>query len=41
VLGPDAGLALAAELELAAYFLVRTPEGFETRTTAAYDALQP
>lgn len=38
VLGPDEGLALATELELAAYFLVRTRGGFETRTTPAYAA---
>lgn len=40
VLGPDEGLALARRLELAAAFIVRTPDGgFETITTAAFDAL--
>lgn len=41
VLGPDEGLALATELELAAYFLVRTGPGFEVRTTPAFDRLDP
>jgi thiamine biosynthesis lipoprotein len=41
VLGPDEGLALAEQLELAAYFLVRTDAGFEVRTSSAYEAYQP
>lgn len=41
VLGPDEGLALAEQLGLAAYFLVRTDEGFATRSTAAFDAYLP
>ena len=36
VLGPDEGLALADELGLAAYFLVRTDAGFEVRTSQAF-----
>jgi thiamine biosynthesis lipoprotein len=36
VLGPDEGLALAEQLGLAAYFLVRTDSGFETRSTPAF-----
>jgi FAD:protein FMN transferase len=36
VLGPDEGPALAERLGLAAYFLVRTREGFETRSTSAF-----
>ncbi len=38
VLGPDEGLALAEQLGLAAYFLVRTDDGFEARSTAAFAA---
>ncbi len=42
VLGPDEGLALALELELAALFLVRTASGqFEERSTPAFAALRP
>ncbi|WP_219906791.1 FAD:protein FMN transferase [Enhygromyxa salina] len=36
VLGPDEGLALAEQIGLAAYFLVRTDEGFEVRATAPF-----
>ena len=36
VLGPDEGLALADDLGLAAYFLVRTDAGFEVRTSQAF-----
>jgi FAD:protein FMN transferase len=41
VLGPEQGLALAEQLELAAYFLVRTDEGFEARSTPAFAAYLP
>lgn len=36
VLGPAEGLALAERLGLAAYFLVRTDDGYETRETSAF-----
>jgi len=36
VLGPEAGYALAVEEGLAAYFIVRRGEGFESRATAAF-----
>jgi thiamine biosynthesis lipoprotein len=36
VLGPEEGLALAERLDLAAYFLVRTEDGFEVRVSAAF-----
>ena len=39
VLGPDAGLALADRLGLAARLLVRTGDGFVERRSAAFDAL--
>lgn len=39
VLGPDAGLALAEELQLAAYFLVRNPTGIVEITTTEFDRL--
>lgn len=40
VLGPDAGLALAARQDMAALFLVRTADGrFEERSTPAFAAL--
>jgi thiamine biosynthesis lipoprotein len=39
VLGPDAGLALADRLVLAARFLVRDGDGFVERRSAAFDAL--
>ncbi|HLT40054.1 MAG TPA: FAD:protein FMN transferase, partial [Enhygromyxa sp.] len=38
VLGPDQGPALAEQLGLAAYFLVRTEHGFEARATPAFAA---
>ncbi|KIG13232.1 Thiamin biosynthesis lipoprotein ApbE [Enhygromyxa salina] len=41
VLGPEQGLALAEQLGLAAYFLVRTDAGFEVRTSSAYAAYLP
>jgi len=41
VLGPDEGLELATRLELSAYFLVRTPTGFEARSTPAFAKLLP
>ncbi len=41
VLGPDEGLALATREGLAAYFLVRTPDGYETRSTPTFEALTP
>ncbi|MFV8756461.1 FAD:protein FMN transferase [Nannocystaceae bacterium ST9] len=41
VLGPDEGLELAARIDLAAYFLIRRAEGFEVRTTPAFDRLHP
>ena len=37
VLGPDAGFALAAREGLAAYFIIRTANGFVDRQTAAFD----
>lgn len=36
VLGPDEGLAMAEQLDLAAYFMVRTDGGFEVRTSSAF-----
>lgn len=39
VLGPDAGIALAEELRLAAYFLVRSPTGIVETTTTEFDRL--
>jgi FAD:protein FMN transferase len=36
VLGPDEGPALAERLGLAAYFLIRTEQGFEARATPAF-----
>ncbi|MEZ5417063.1 MAG: FAD:protein FMN transferase [Vicinamibacterales bacterium] len=39
VLGPDAGMALARRLDLAAVFLIRTDRGFDERTTPPFDAL--
>lgn len=39
VLGPDAGLALATELNLSAYFLVRNPTGILETTTPEFDQL--
>ena len=39
VLGPDAGLALANRLGLAARLLVRAGDGFAERRSAAFDAL--
>ena len=41
VLGPEAGLALAEERELAAYFLVRTAEGFEIQSSTAFAPYLP
>jgi thiamine biosynthesis lipoprotein len=41
VLGPDEGLELAIDLDLAAYFLVRTDTGFEVRSTPAFDRIDP
>ncbi len=41
VLGPVAGPALADRLGLAARFVVRRDAGFEERTSAAFDRLQP
>ncbi|PRQ03952.1 FAD:protein FMN transferase [Enhygromyxa salina] len=41
VLGPEQGLALAEQLGLAAYFLVRTDQGFEVRTSSAYAVFSP
>jgi thiamine biosynthesis lipoprotein len=38
VLGPEAGYALAEELELAVHLIVRADGGFETRSTPAFDA---
>jgi len=35
VLGPEAGLALAEQRQLAAFFLIRRPNGFEERYTPA------
>lgn len=41
VLGPDEGLRLAREQGLAAFFLVREPDGsFSSRATAEFDALR-
>jgi thiamine biosynthesis lipoprotein len=37
VLGPDAGFALATREGLAAYFIIRTANGFVDRQTAAFD----
>jgi len=39
VLGPDAGLALAAKNGIAAYFLLRTGTGIEERSTGEFAAL--
>jgi thiamine biosynthesis lipoprotein len=39
VLGPDAGLTLATELNLPAYFLVRNPTGILETTTPEFDQL--
>lgn len=36
VLGPDAGFALAESEALAAFFIVRTSDGFEVRTTPSF-----
>lgn len=41
VLGPKEGLALATREGLAAYFLIRTAEGFEAQSTPAYQELNP
>ncbi|MFN2375343.1 MAG: FAD:protein FMN transferase [Candidatus Binatia bacterium] len=41
VLGPREGLALATQLDLAAYFLVRDGDGFEELATARFDAFRP
>lgn len=41
VLGPDEGLAIATREGLAAYFLVRHGDGFDTRSTPAFEALIP
>jgi thiamine biosynthesis lipoprotein len=38
VLGPEAGLALAESLQVAALFIVRTPEGYSDRQTDAFRA---
>ena len=38
VLGPDAGMALANELNIAAYFAVSTSTGFEFRSSMAFSA---
>jgi thiamine biosynthesis lipoprotein len=38
VLGPDEGLALAEQLDLAVYFLVHTDAGFEVRTSSGFSA---
>jgi thiamine biosynthesis lipoprotein len=40
VLGPDDGHALAEKLRIAAYFLVRTEDGLEERTTTQFDQLR-
>lgn len=39
VLGPQAGMAFAQRHALAARFLVRTPDGFDERTTPAFAAM--
>jgi thiamine biosynthesis lipoprotein len=39
VLGPDDGPALARELDVAAYFLVRDEDGFSELTTPAFDQI--
>ena len=42
VLGLEAGYALAVEEQLAAYFIERGREGFESRATPAFEpALEP
>lgn len=41
VLGPDEAPALAERLGLAAYFMVRTEGGYETRSTPAFAAYAP
>ena len=40
VLGPDDGHALAEKLRIAAYFLVRTADGLEEKTTTQFDQLR-
>lgn len=37
VLGPEEGYALAAAQQLAAYFIVRQPDGFEVQLTPAFE----
>lgn len=37
VLGPDAGFDMARREDLAVYLVVKTPEGFETRVSKAFD----
>lgn len=39
--GPDAGLALAEREQLAAFFIVRTRDGFEERQTSRFSLLNP
>lgn len=39
VLGPDAGLRYAQQHNLAAFFIVRTDAGVQTRSTPAFDAV--
>jgi thiamine biosynthesis lipoprotein len=39
VLGPEAGLALAEKLGVAAYFLIRSHSGIEERTTSSLDTI--
>ncbi len=41
VLGEEAGMALADQLGLPVLMIVRTPNGFEERTNAAFDAMLP
>ena len=40
VLGPDEGHALAERLRIAAYFVVRTADGLEEKTTSQFDQLR-
>ncbi len=39
VLGPDEGMALAEKLDLAVYFIVRSGDAFETRSSARFSEL--
>lgn len=41
VLGEEAGMALADKLGLPVFMIVRTPNGFEERTNAAFDTVFP